>query len=219
MKKEQDDEAAEFGEKEKFVTSAYRRKLEEDAKWLADEKQREADEERDDVTKKTNMDSFYVNLFSGNTATGTAGTAGTTDPEKRGRKEREEDDPLPHPTPSVPVESEWGNRAPTTSTAIVSDRPGAGPLREGNGSKEGARVTGGGDLDLDLNRDLNRDRDSPPGTAPPSTSVNTKNTVNDDNHQNNHDGRTNDQKRSAPDAAAARERYLARKRSKMNSTA
>ena len=48
-----------FGDKEKFVTSAYRKKLEEDKKWLAEEKVREAQEQRNDVVKKGHMGDFY----------------------------------------------------------------------------------------------------------------------------------------------------------------
>lgn len=48
-----------FGDKEKFVTSAYKKKLEEDKKWLAEEKVREAQEQRNDVVKKGHMGDFY----------------------------------------------------------------------------------------------------------------------------------------------------------------
>ena len=48
-----------FGDKEKFVTSAYRKKLEEDKKWLAQEKIREAQEQKNDVVKKGHMGDFY----------------------------------------------------------------------------------------------------------------------------------------------------------------
>lgn len=48
-----------FGDKEKFVTSAYKKKLEEDKKWLAEEKVREAEEQKNDVVKKGHMGDFY----------------------------------------------------------------------------------------------------------------------------------------------------------------
>ncbi|KAL3160355.1 hypothetical protein ABBQ32_010689 [Trebouxia sp. C0010 RCD-2024] len=55
-----------FGDKEKFVTSAYKKKLEEDKKWLAEEKVREAQEQRNDVVKKGHMGDFYRNILKSN---------------------------------------------------------------------------------------------------------------------------------------------------------
>lgn len=57
-----------YGDKEKFVTAAYRAKLEEDAKWAKEEKLREAREAADDVTKKGSdfMSGFYHNLMNRN---------------------------------------------------------------------------------------------------------------------------------------------------------
>eukprot|EP00262_Sarcandra_glabra_P007007 TRINITY_DN19568_c0_g1_i1.p1 TRINITY_DN19568_c0_g1~~TRINITY_DN19568_c0_g1_i1.p1 ORF type:complete len:308 (+),score=85.18 TRINITY_DN19568_c0_g1_i1:122-1045(+) len=51
-----------FVDKEKFVTSAYKQKLAEQEKWLADERLRQLREEREDVTKKSDMSDFYFNL-------------------------------------------------------------------------------------------------------------------------------------------------------------
>jgi coiled-coil domain-containing protein 55 len=48
-----------FGDKEKFVTAAYKRKLEEEKQWLAEEKLREAQEQKNDVVKKGHMGDFY----------------------------------------------------------------------------------------------------------------------------------------------------------------
>jgi coiled-coil domain-containing protein 55 len=53
-----------YGDKEKFVTAAYKKKLEEDAKWLAQEKIDDAREAADDVSKKTDLSGFYFNLMS-----------------------------------------------------------------------------------------------------------------------------------------------------------
>ncbi len=49
-----------FGDKEKFVTAAYKRKLEEEKQWLAEEKLREAQEQKNDVVKKGHMGDFYM---------------------------------------------------------------------------------------------------------------------------------------------------------------
>lgn len=50
LAKDRAKEDAEFGDKEKFVTRAYREKLEERKKWLAEEKRREAIEAANDVS-------------------------------------------------------------------------------------------------------------------------------------------------------------------------
>lgn len=51
-----------FSGKEKFITGAYKRKLEEQKKWLAEERLRELREEKDDVTKKKDLSDFYFNI-------------------------------------------------------------------------------------------------------------------------------------------------------------
>ena len=53
-----------FGDKEKFVTAAYKKKLEEEKQWLAEEKVREAQEQKNDVVKKGHMGDFYRWVFS-----------------------------------------------------------------------------------------------------------------------------------------------------------
>ncbi|KAL0020521.1 hypothetical protein WJX79_000102 [Trebouxia sp. C0005] len=55
-----------FGDKEKFVTAAYKRKLEEEKRWLAEEKLREAQEQKNDVVKKGHMGDFYRNILKTN---------------------------------------------------------------------------------------------------------------------------------------------------------
>ncbi|BDA49960.1 Nuclear speckle splicing regulatory protein 1 [Coccomyxa sp. Obi] len=61
-----------FGDKDKFVTAAYKKKLEEDQKWLAAERIREARDAKADVVKAGHMGNFYRNIMSGNVAFGTA---------------------------------------------------------------------------------------------------------------------------------------------------
>lgn len=51
-----------YADKDKFVTSAYKKKLAEDAKWMEEERLRELREEKEDVTKKTDLSDFYFNL-------------------------------------------------------------------------------------------------------------------------------------------------------------
>ena len=62
--KEREKEDHLYGDKEKFVTAAYRKKLEEDRKWLEEEKIADAREAADDVTKKGDLSGFYHNLMS-----------------------------------------------------------------------------------------------------------------------------------------------------------
>ncbi|XP_010246697.1 PREDICTED: nuclear speckle splicing regulatory protein 1-like [Nelumbo nucifera] len=73
-----------YSDKDKFVTSAYKRKLAEQAKWLEEERLRELREEKEDVTKKKDMTDFYFNL-SNNVAFG-AKTAESRNPEKQEEK-------------------------------------------------------------------------------------------------------------------------------------
>ncbi|XP_010510790.1 PREDICTED: nuclear speckle splicing regulatory protein 1 [Camelina sativa] len=62
LAKEREKDEHLFSDKEKFVTGAYKRKLEEQKKWLAEERLRELREERDDVTKKKDLSDFYFNI-------------------------------------------------------------------------------------------------------------------------------------------------------------
>ncbi|PKA49365.1 hypothetical protein AXF42_Ash014267 [Apostasia shenzhenica] len=51
-----------YVDKEKFVTSAYKKKLAEHEKWIEEEKLRELREEKDDVTKRSDLTDFYFSL-------------------------------------------------------------------------------------------------------------------------------------------------------------
>eukprot|EP00958_Prasinococcus_capsulatus_P012134 scaffold1206_cov388-Prasinococcus_capsulatus_cf.AAC.34 len=53
-----------YGDKEQFVTSAYKQKLQEREQWMAEEKQREVEEQRNDVTKRNDLSDLYRNLLS-----------------------------------------------------------------------------------------------------------------------------------------------------------
>jgi len=63
VQKERDAEGDEFSEKEKFVTSAYRKKMEEMQKLDEEEKKRDAIENALDVTKQKDMSGFYRHLY------------------------------------------------------------------------------------------------------------------------------------------------------------
>ncbi|XP_057773765.1 uncharacterized protein LOC130993063 isoform X2 [Salvia miltiorrhiza] len=51
-----------YADKDKFVTSAYKKKLAEQAKWVEEERLRELREQKDDVTTKADLSDFYFNL-------------------------------------------------------------------------------------------------------------------------------------------------------------
>ncbi|CAL9126334.1 unnamed protein product [Musa textilis] len=51
-----------YADKEKFVTSAYKKKLAEQAKWLEEERLCQIRDEMDDVTKKSDLSEFYFGL-------------------------------------------------------------------------------------------------------------------------------------------------------------
>ena len=70
-----------YGDKDKFVTASYRKKLEEDRKWLEEEKITDAKEAAEDVAKKGDLSGFYHNLMSRNTAAGAVANKGRAAPE------------------------------------------------------------------------------------------------------------------------------------------
>jgi len=71
MVKDHKKDAHLYGDKETFVTSAYKKKLQEEQKWLEEEKRRDEEERREDVTKKKDLGGFYKNLLTNNVAFGT----------------------------------------------------------------------------------------------------------------------------------------------------
>ncbi|XP_030452967.1 uncharacterized protein LOC115674645 [Syzygium oleosum] len=62
LAKERSTEDHLYADKDKFVTSAYKKKLAEQAKWMEEERLRQIREEKDDVTKKKDLTDFYFNL-------------------------------------------------------------------------------------------------------------------------------------------------------------
>lgn len=79
VQKERDEEGAQFKDKESFVTSSYKRKLEEIKLAEEEEKRVEYLEGLGDVCKQSNLDSFYRHLFIQKTKTDTTTTdAGQT---------------------------------------------------------------------------------------------------------------------------------------------
>lgn len=70
--KEREREDHLYGDKDKFVTTAYKQKLAEQAKWIEEERIRELQEQANEVTNKKDLSDFYHNLLSKNVAFGSS---------------------------------------------------------------------------------------------------------------------------------------------------
>ena len=68
--KEREKEDHLYGDKEKFVTAAYKEKLAADAAFAAEQARADAAEAAADVTKRRDLSAFYSNLLTKNTAYG-----------------------------------------------------------------------------------------------------------------------------------------------------
>ncbi|XP_022731866.1 nuclear speckle splicing regulatory protein 1-like [Durio zibethinus] len=186
LAKERSKEDHLYADKDKFVTSAYKKKLAEQAKWMEEERLRQLQEEKDDVTKKSDLSDFYFSLRK-NVAFG-ANDAGPRKPEMQNelRKSEKKDE----------KEIDVSNRVQ--------------PLLDSN-APESSGLT---DRTLDetsfpVNRESQDSRPiSPkiPDTAAPESSSEKQPSV-DQPKRDHH-------KRGEVAVAAARERFLARKRAK-----
>eukprot|EP00208_Stichococcus_sp_RCC1054_P005459 CAMPEP_0206148508 /NCGR_PEP_ID=MMETSP1473-20131121/36815_1 /ASSEMBLY_ACC=CAM_ASM_001109 /TAXON_ID=1461547 /ORGANISM="Stichococcus sp, Strain RCC1054" /LENGTH=347 /DNA_ID=CAMNT_0053545865 /DNA_START=174 /DNA_END=1217 /DNA_ORIENTATION=- len=198
-----------FGDKEKFVTAAYKKKLQEQKLWEAQQKLKDDEDEANAAEKKGDMSNFYGNLMTKNVAFG-----GTSKPAKTIKAEAgtasslaaaAASDPAAAATEAAaaPVRSADG----ITQSAAEQDKPSAASQQsdaEAGGLKEGRREiasaravegaasarhqpssTAAGSVPVDAEV-------APAAEAPAKLSV-AKHT-------------------DADAAAAARERYLARKR-------
>ncbi|PNH08508.1 Nuclear speckle splicing regulatory protein 1 [Tetrabaena socialis] len=124
MVRERQQEDHLFEDKEKFVTGAYRRKLEEDKKWQEEERKKELEEQKHDVRSVGHMGNFYANLLTKNVAFGTA-----KQDEKAKQEQRQE------PPEAADADAEQGEAAGRERGASPSaPGEGAGP---GPGSKPG----------------------------------------------------------------------------------
>ncbi len=97
--KERKQEDAEFGDKDKFITSAYKKKLIEDQKWEYEDKLADEIEKRTSVASR-GMHGFYANLLTKNIAMGSdvstsAVSAYTAGSERMKMRLGEEDPSLP----------------------------------------------------------------------------------------------------------------------------
>jgi len=167
-----------YADKDKFVTAAYRAKLEQDAKWLAEDKLKDAIEEEEDVTKKADMSSFYSNLMNRNSSTGQGMV-----------KETRRAAPEPSDGGEIPSKSQQ-----SLTSAAERDRELMMRATK-NASTANATDASGVTLVEKLKK------------AEQATE-----TTNEEKNVPNADQDTNSRRNDLSSVAAARERYLARKR-------
>lgn len=207
-----------YADKDKFVTSAYKRKLAEQAKWMEEQRLRELREERDDVTKKSDLTDFYFNL-SKNVAFGASEKSETKKQERPEKEpaaaskelkkpERPEEEPVVakeelrnperHDKERGAAQGGMENPSPSSpgaSSSKVEDRRPQGPQPEPFVIPE--RSPGPSPSPGPPPRTSMKDN-PPPGEQPP----------NDQPMRDHH-------KKSEDALAAAKERFLARKRAKV----
>ncbi|XP_047065888.1 nuclear speckle splicing regulatory protein 1-like [Lolium rigidum] len=189
LQKERSKEDHLFSDKDKFVTSAYRKKLEEEKKWQEEERRRQLQEERDDVTKKKDLSDFYFGLAK-NVAFGASSHDGSkpAEPEKLDTKA---DD-----IQASKSDAEGSARSPKRRR---ESSEGSEKAHESKSAEEPATT---GPKDSTAARSTEKDADV--SAAASQASQNTQPAPITDEHY----------KRSSDALAAARERALARKRAK-----
>ncbi|KAM7509110.1 hypothetical protein LguiA_019563 [Lonicera macranthoides] len=160
--------------KDKFVTSAYKKKLAEEAKWLEEERIRQLREEKEDVTKGDISD-FYFNL-SKNVAFGA--------------KENE----LRKPKKMQEEENTTSGKSPPPSTSKHSDSSNVQEERHLRGETSSSPPP--------------KERSESVDPKPVSDSSTQEKGASEIRSSNNH-------KRNEDAVAAAKERFLARKRAKV----
>ncbi|KAL0460009.1 UNVERIFIED_CONTAM: hypothetical protein Slati_0628100 [Sesamum latifolium] len=192
LAKERSEDQHLYADKDKFVTSAYKKKLAEQAKWLEEERLRDMREEKEDVTK-TDLSDFYFNLAK-NVAFG----ATEADSRKPGKQPEEvvvqQPVQVSHPATSSDLESSRTLKSHQDETATsVSPK----------GKPEGQYTTPTSDTS----------RQDQITNGP---SVSNQPTL---DHQNTNEDAVvaakDHHKRSEDAVAAAKERFLARKKAKV----
>ena len=158
MVKEAEAEAHLYGDKEKFMTSAYRKKLAEREEYEAELRRKEALEAKDDVKKRADLSHFYSNLLHNNLTTdgqqdslvAAASQAGASKPsDSTGMA-------APPPTSSEPTASSSSADGATGIGMNESPSPsdpsggmaGASTSQAGGGKDGGASAPGGTSDDL-----------------------------------------------------------------------
>ncbi|XP_062225712.1 uncharacterized protein LOC133924267 [Phragmites australis] len=187
LQKERSKEDHLFGDKDKFVTSAYRKKLEEQQKWLEEERKRQRQEEKEDVTKKKDLSDFYFGLQN-NVAFG----AQTHDNTKHANPEKS--DNKPDGTKTSGFDAEVSDHSPKRSrreSSVGSER--AKSVEEPSPNRRRDSTAAGS---TEKNADVPSNASQTPQNTQPAK-------ITEDHY-----------KRTDDALAAARERALARKRAK-----
>jgi coiled-coil domain-containing protein 55 len=229
-----------YGDKEKFVTAAYKKKLEEEAKWKAEQKQKQVDEEQNAVEKKGHMGDFYRNILRNNVAFGTAtaekASGSATANKAAMEKERggapgkqhhvsdDGDDIMPERRVELEARAAAAGASSRQGQAAAPRQPHSG----GGGGDGGGSAMEAGKMDKKreeelLNRKTKEDRKEIPNAEMGAAGKSKK-------EEETEAAVTVDQAAAAPAAApankknredavaAAKERYLARKRKAENLT-
>ncbi|PKI73375.1 hypothetical protein CRG98_006313 [Punica granatum] len=189
-----------YADKDKFVTSAYKRKLAEQDKWKEEERLRELREEKEDVTKKSDLSDFYFNL-SKNVAFGSRGFE-SKKPEK-------------HPESSKPAEKK---------EEVAPDAPeGSGHISPGPSSRvKPSRAREANKPDVPAAPKIEPENKPQVYPAPRIEPADAKHVPDVPSSQQkdstepppSDQPKGNHHKRSEDAVAAAKERFLARKRAK-----
>eukprot|EP01114_Cavostelium_apophysatum_P006720 TRINITY_DN1815_c0_g1_i1.p1 TRINITY_DN1815_c0_g1~~TRINITY_DN1815_c0_g1_i1.p1 ORF type:complete len:347 (-),score=103.92 TRINITY_DN1815_c0_g1_i1:29-1069(-) len=153
LQKEKEKNEKEFGDKDMFVTSAYKKKLLEDQKWEREEAEREKRE--GSVYKTNDMSGFYANLLNNNVAMGTAKkqseapTKGAAAPPTSSSK-----GPQAAPPAAKPAAA-----GPSKDSAPTKDDREKSPPRERSSSRDDESTRRSGSRDEERSR--SRDKRSP----------------------------------------------------------
>uniref|UniRef100_A0A0A8Y937 Pco097918 n=1 Tax=Arundo donax TaxID=35708 RepID=A0A0A8Y937_ARUDO len=186
LQKERSKEDHLFGDKDKFVTSAYRKKLEEQQKWLEEERKRQRQEEKEDVTKKKDLSDFYFGLQN-NVAFG----AQTHDNTKHANPQKSDNKPDDTKTSSFDAEVTDHSPKRRRESSVGSER--AKSVEEPSANRPRDSTTA---ISTEKNDNVPSNASQTPQNTQPAK-------ITDDHY-----------KRTDDALAAARERALARKRAK-----
>jgi len=137
MAKDAQKEGDLHGDKEKFITSSYRKKLEEEKKWVEREKLREEEEKRNDVTKKKNLGDFYKNLLTSNVSFGARPSDGAAENEKKGEGGNREEERSAKSKPQ-PERKNFGDQ-PGQGGGVAASAEKVGERRERKSSESQAQ--------------------------------------------------------------------------------
>ncbi|KAL9235414.1 hypothetical protein vseg_010173 [Gypsophila vaccaria] len=182
-----------YADKDKFVTQAYKRKLAEKEQLEKEEHARKLREEKDDVTKKSDLSDFYFSL-SKNVAFGAANKTGEKKPE---HQEKESGSIREQPGKSATHDDK------PVSPSLHRDRPSSSPKIASRSKSE--------------DRHQAEASDAPRKSAEPAHLPETSGKENPPVGDELPDNRVmQDHHKKSEDAlAAAKERFLARKRAKV----